>query len=239
MVENEFPDELEKYFQSSVGTPFEKLCNFTKYAPRQHLTKFVSKYEIFKKILNVEGAIIECGVRFGGGLMTFAQLSSIFEPVNYTRKIIGFDTFAGFPGISKKDFGSKNPHAHKGGMAVNSFNDLKNCIKLYDSNRFLSDYSKIELIKGDATKTIPKFIKDNPHTVVSLLYLDFDIYKPTKIAIENFIDRMPKGAIIAFDELNDKNWKGETQAVLETIGIKNLKISRFPFDTFFSYAVIE
>ena len=103
----------------------------------------------------------------------------------------------------------------------------------------MNDYPKVELIKGDATKTIPKFIKDNPHTVVSLLYLDFDIYKPTKVAIENFIDRMPKGAIIAFDELNDKNWKGETQAVLETVGIKNLRISRFPFDTFFSYAIIE
>ena len=239
MTDNEFPEELEKYFDSSVGSTFEKLCNFTKYMPRQHLTKFISKYEIFKKILNVEGAIVECGVRFGGGLMTFAQLSSIFEPVNYTRKIIGFDTFAGFPGISKKDFGSKNPEAHKGGMVANSFNDLKNCIKLHDSNRFLNDYPKVELIKGDATKTIPKFIKDNPHTVVSLLYLDFDIYKPTKVAIENFIDRMPKGAIIAFDELNDKNWKGETQAVLETVGIKNLRISRFPFDTFFSYAIIE
>jgi|TARA_B110000495_G_C23041306_1_gene624785 hypothetical protein len=235
----EFVEQLEKYFDSSTGTTYEKLSNFTKFAPRQHLTKFISKYEIFKKIIGVEGAIIECGVRFGGGLMTFAQLSSIFEPVNYTRKIVGFDTFSGFPGISKNDFGSKNPEAHKGGMAVNSFNDLKQCIELYDSNRFLSDYPKIELIKGDAVKTIPKYIKENPHTVVSLLYLDFDIYKPTKVALENFIDRMPKGAIIAFDELNDKNWKGETLAVLETVGIKNLKIQRFNFDTFFSYAVIE
>ena len=34
------------------------------------------------------------------------------------------------------------------------------------------------------------------------------------IALKNFISRMPKGAIIAFDELNNKNWPGETVALL-------------------------
>ena len=82
-------------------------------------------------------------------------------------------------------------------------------------------------------------MKNNPHTVVSLLYLDFDIYKPTKIALENFVPRMPKGSIIAFDELNSKEWPGETQSVLETLGIKNLKIERFPFNTFISYVVLN
>ena len=79
----------------------------------------------------------------------------------------------------------------------------------------------------------------NPHTIVSLLYLDFDVYEPTRIALENFIPRMPKGAIIAFDELNAPNWPGETLAVLETVGIRNLRIERFQFDTLISYAVLE
>ena len=47
---------------------------------------------MFKEILNVHG-IVECGVLYGNGTMTFAHLSSILEPVNFTRKIIGFDTF--------------------------------------------------------------------------------------------------------------------------------------------------
>ena len=29
-----------------------------------------------------------------------------------------------------------------------------------------------------------KYIKDNPHLIVSFLYLDFDIYSPTKVALE-------------------------------------------------------
>ena len=35
---------------------------------------------------------------------------------------------------------------------------------------------------------------------------------------------MPKGAIIAFDELNNKNWPGETVALLESIDINILKL---------------
>lgn len=235
----EFLKKLSKYFDEGYETTVEKLANFTKYIPRQNLTTFLAKYEIFKKVLEVEGAIVEGGVRFGGGLMTFAQLSSIFEPVNFNRKIIGFDTFTGFPSISKHDKGSVSKFAHKGGLASNSFSDLKKCIELYDENRFINHISKVELVKGDAVRTIPRYLEENPHLVVSLLYLDFDIYKPTKIALENFVPRMPKGAVIAFDELNRKVWVGETRALLDTIGINKLEIRRFNFEPHTSYAVLE
>ena len=234
-----FLRKLEEYFTNSNGNVVDKLSNFTKYVPRQNLTTFIAKYEIFKKILNVEGAIVECGVRFGGGLMTFAQLSTIFEPVNHTRKIIGFDTFSGFPNLTTHDRGSTSPFARKGGFSVNSFDDLKKCVELFDMNRFIGDIPKVELIKGNAIKTIPKYLKENPHTVVSLLYLDFDIYEPTKVALQNFVSRMPKGGVIVFDELNTKAWVGETKAVLDTLGIRNLRIERFNFNSYMSYAVLD
>lgn len=231
--------QLEDYFNNSVGTIAEKLENFAKYVPRQHLTNFLAKYEVFKKILHIQGSIIECGVFFGGGLMTFAQLSAIFEPVNSQRKIIGFDTFSGFPEISRFDKDSESEFVHKGGLAVSTYEDLKSSISLYDSNRFISHIPKVELIKGDATRTIPKYLKENPHTVISLLYLDFDIYKPTKVALESFVPRMPKGAVIVFDELNNKFWRGETKAVLDTMNLRDLKIERFSFNSYMSYAVLD
>ena len=234
----EFLEKLEEYYSNSIGTNVEKLSNFTKYVPRQNLTYFLTKYEIFKKILNVEGAIVECGVLFGGGLMAFAQFSSILEPINHQRKIIGFDTFSGFPRLTKHDYGSQSSLARKRGFAVDSFDDLKKCIKLYDQNRFLNHIPKVELVRGDASRTIPKYLKENPHTVVSLLYLDMDVYEPTKIALENFVPRMPKGSIIVFDELNTKQFTGETKAVLDTIGIRNLRIKRFSFNTGAAYTVL-
>ena len=50
---------------------------------------------------------------FGAGLMTWNQLSSIFEPVNHTRKIIGFDTFSGFTSLKQEDKGSTSEFAKK------------------------------------------------------------------------------------------------------------------------------
>jgi len=58
---------LESYFTDSVGSITERLENFAKYVPRQKLTHFISRYEMFKRVLQIQGSIIECGIRFGGG----------------------------------------------------------------------------------------------------------------------------------------------------------------------------
>ena len=88
----------------------------------------------------------------------------------------------------------------------------------------------IELVKGDANNTIPKYIDENQHLLISLLYLDFDLYKPTKTAIEHFLPRMPGGSIIAFDEVNNPQWAGETKALLETLQLKNYELKSFNFE---------
>jgi len=234
----DYLQQLDNYFKNSVGSNIEKLQNFPKYVPRQNLTTFLSKYEIFKKILDVPGSIIECGVSFGGSLMEFAQLSAIFEHVNFERKIIGFDTFSGFPSLSTIDKKSISKQAKKGGYSVDSFNDIKKCIELYDSNRFLNHFSKVEIIKGDAVKTIPKYVKNNPSLVVSLLYLDFLLYEPTKIAIENFIPKMPKGSLLVFNLIGENNWPGPTKALFDTLVTKKLEFKKFTFDPYVHYAIL-
>jgi len=234
----EFLKKLGEYFDSSIGTNVEKLQNFAKYVPRQDLTNFLARYEIFKKIQNIPGSIIECGVLFGGGLMTFAQLSSIFEPINFERKIIGFDTFSGLTKFSKYDKMSISEHAHEKAFSLNSLKDLEKCIEIYDKNRFLSHFPKVEIVKGDAVRTIPKYLKKNPATVVSLMYLDFVLYEPTKIALECIVPIMPKGSIIALNMLNDKHWPGVTKAIIDTIGIKDLKFERFSFTPYTQYIIL-
>jgi hypothetical protein len=69
--------------------------------------------------------------------------------------------------------------------------------------------------------------------------MDFDLYEPTKVALEAFVPRMPKGAILAFDELDNPIWPGETAALLESIGIKNLALQRLDFDPYIGFAVIS
>ena len=47
--------------------------------------------------MSLKGSVVECGVNLGGGIFSWAHFSSILEPYNYHRKIIGFDTFLGIP----------------------------------------------------------------------------------------------------------------------------------------------
>lgn len=236
--EIEYVKSLANFLKKSKFSDVEKVENFPIFTSRQTLAQFLFKYEIFKQILNVNGSIIECGVAFGSGIFTFAHLSTIFEPANHTRKIFGFDTFSGFPSISKFDTG-QDRELKKGGMRVDSYKELLDAIKIFDQNRPTAHITKLNLVKGDFKKTSKDFIKKNPHLIVSLLYLDFDLYEPTKIALKTFLPRMPIGSIIAFDEINHKEWPGETIAVMEECGIKNLEIKRYEFDSVRSYAIIK
>lgn len=215
--------------------------NSSLFVDRIQYSKIFAKYEIFKKTLNNPGSIIECGVKEGNGLMLFAKLSAIFEPYNFKRKIIGFDTFEGFPNLDVKDKSKSKAHKkiHKKGYNKGYLSILQNCIDDFDNNRPLSHIPKIELVKGDATKTIPKFIKKNSHVLVSLLYLDFDLYKPTKIALKNFLPRMTKGSIIVFDELNDPKWRGETMALLESFNLNKIKLEKFSYEPNLTYLSIN
>ncbi|HBB95721.1 MAG TPA: dTDP-6-deoxy-L-hexose 3-O-methyltransferase [Blastocatellia bacterium] len=236
--EQEVGRNIERIFTTCPDSVEIKLENFTKYVRRQHLKRFLALYEIFKLILPVKGSIVECGVFRGFGLMGWAKLSTMLEPEDLTRRIYGFDSFAGFPSASEKD---DNPVAAPtpGGLRADSYDELLALVDEYDRDRFLGHIPKVHLIKGDVTQTIPKFIVDEPHVVVSLLFLDLDLYEPTKVAIESFLPRMPKGAVIAFDELDNPMWPGETLALLESIGINRLRLQRFDWDPYISFAVLE
>ncbi|MFQ5534598.1 MAG: TylF/MycF/NovP-related O-methyltransferase [Sphingomonadales bacterium] len=221
-------------------TPWEtKMENFPKYVRRQNLTRFMALYEIFKQVVNVKGSVVECGVHHGFGVSTWCKLSAILEPVNLMRRVYGFDTFAGFPSVSEKDRSKTSMHVKKGDLAASAYDELLELAEIHDSTRFIGHVPKLELIKGDACKTIPDFIEKNPHVLVSLLYLDFDLYEPTKVALEHFLPRMPKGAIIAFDELDNALWPGETQAMLEFMDKYNFRIQRLDFDPYIGFAVLN
>lgn len=179
----------------------------------------------------------------GGGVMAFAKLCAGFDMLGNDRKIIGFDTFEGFPSLDDKDKQSvQHENLKPGGFQsfINIEEELQECIKEFDENRFIQQYKKIELVKGDACQTIPQYIKTHPHTLISLLYLDFDLYEPTKTALEHLAPRVVKGGIIAFDELNDENWMGETIAAFEYFhGFNHCRLQKFDFATNISYMVIE
>jgi len=234
--ENKAGARVADIFEANPESTEIKLENFPKYARRQYLKRFLAMYEVFKLAMPVKGSVVECGVFRGFGLMSWAKISTILEPENLTRRIYGFDTFEGFPSVNE---GDAKAGAAVGGLAADSYEELEQLIEEYDRDRFLGHIEKVKLVRGDICETAPKFLEENPHLVVSLLFIDCDLHDPTETALKTFVPRMPKGAVLAFDELDNPIWPGETLAALETLGLNNLRLRRLDWDPYISYAVIE
>lgn len=239
--EGQYKDDMEQHLKAlSERVQLSYLVNnFAKYVRRQELTRFLVRHELFKRILHVKGSVLECGVFSGNGVFSWAQLSAILEPVNFFRRIYGFDTFEGFPSVHKKDLeGASVPQWQKGDLRDDAYEDLCQCIQLFDANRFLPQFPKVELIKGDFMETGKSWLKENPHLLIALLYLDFDLYEPTMEALRLFLPRMPKGSILAFDEINNPMWPGETLALLESLELKNVEIQQMPYEPNMAWIVL-
>lgn len=236
-VEREAGQQTVEIFQRSSDSIEDRLATFPRYVRRAQVTRFLALYELFRRVLPVKGSIIECGVFRGFSLMSFAKISAVLEPNNLTRRIYGFDSFEGFPQVTREDHPETTATA-VGDLASASLKELRALIDVYDRDRFLGHIPKVQLIEGDLTHTLPQFVEDNPHLMVSLLFLDVDLYEPTKVALETVLPRMPSGAVLAFDELDNPAWPGETQAALETVGLRKLPLRRFEFDPYIAYAEV-
>lgn len=220
----------------------EKLENFTNWVRGRDLARFLFRSEIYRSILNVPGVVIEAGVLYGGSLSTWVHLGEIYEPVNYGRRVIGFDTFTGFPHVNEVDKPEqqKFPEYYQAGTfsAETVEQDIREVFSMLDQTRKLAQIPRVELVKGDICDTLPAMIERDKSMLVSLLHVDIDLYEPTKAAIATCLPRMPKGAVICFDELCYRDWPGETAAVLELFDLNTLHIQRSPYVPNIAYVTI-
>jgi hypothetical protein len=115
--------------------------------------------------------------------------------------------------------------------------ELQQLTAIHDRNRPLGHIPKVEFVAGDAGQTIQRYIEEHQHLLISLLYLDFDLYEPTKTALQCLYPRVVKGGIVAFDELNCAEFPGETIALMETLNLAQVNLRRFQLDPYISYFV--
>lgn len=205
------------------------------FARRQRLAQYICVVKLFERILGVSGSIIECGVDKGGTLMLYMQLCSVFEPFGIGRKVYGFDTF-------DRDRPTTLP-ANRISDDLNAsnesdFDNLLSIIRMHDLNRPASHLSKCELIRGDATQTIPAFVNSHPELIVALLHLDFGDYEGTRVALEKFLPLMPKGAVVAINTLNFPKWLGDNIAFKELIDINKVRLERYAFNPWTTFYVV-
>lgn len=217
----------------------EKVAQTALFLKRQELSKILFLNHIYQLIKDSHGIMIEFGVRWGQNLVTLSNLRGIYEPFNYGRKLVGFDTFQGFVNVNRKD--GKHKIIKNGAFSVSQnyevyLSEILNC---HHNESPLNHIQKNELRKGDAVIEFKKYLEEHPETIVSFAYFDFDIYQPTKECLKLLLPLMPKGAVIGFDELLDPQFPGETIALKEIMALREYKLYKNPFGGIQSYLILE
>ena len=191
----------KKYLKmiNSIGLKNEKLFfvkNFGAIAGNQSLFKYFKIFEIIISISKLKGDIIELGVWRGNNLIFIKKVADYF---NLKKKIFGYDWFEGLKEFGKNDI-KLNKRKYKGN---------KNFIKKLIEDQKLS---KMYLIDDDVKNFETHFDKKQKFCLV---YLDLDLYKPTKEVLEIIDKYLVKNGLIVFDQAQKKEWVGEKKALIE------------------------
>tara|TARA_B100001250_G_scaffold412108_1_gene442467 strand:+ start:34 stop:804 length:771 start_codon:yes stop_codon:yes gene_type:complete len=183
---------------------------------------------LYQKNLELHGDVFLFGLRWGRELSLLESLRTIYEPYNSSRKIIGFDSFRGFPKITQKDKSSHSPNLEAGNLSTTSnyINHLSDVLTVRRKLDPLPNIERTFIVKGEAPKSLNDHLKEHPETIISFAYFDFDLYEPTLECIKLIIPHLTKGALIGFDELNSFICPGETVAFRELLGLNKYKVNR-------------
>ena len=237
--EYQIRESLLDLFKKNPITDSHILGNLGLFLEPKFLSRILFMDHLYKLSVETQGIVAEFGTHWGTNSILFSALRGIYEPFNRHRKILAFDTFEGFPSIHKKD--GKSDLMEKSNLSVPDGYD-KFLIDLFQTHEKLSPLDhiqKFEVIKGDASLELKKYIKKNPHTIFSLLYFDFDIYKPTLDCLKIIKNHIVKGTVIGFDELIDDDSPGETLALKEVFDLNKIALKRFRYASRVSYFIVD
>ncbi|PIP63146.1 hypothetical protein COW98_00205 [Candidatus Roizmanbacteria bacterium CG22_combo_CG10-13_8_21_14_all_35_9] len=166
--------------------------------------------ELINSLNNVNGSLAEVGAFEGGnalcGLNFMTKLNS--------KKFYVFDSFEGFPELSKND----PLNFHKGDYNIEAtFQDIKNSFLVFP---------EAIVIKGFVPETFKEISGEEKF---SLVFYDCDIYQPAIDTFNFFWDKIvPGGYLLIHDyETQEGGFTGVKKATNEFFGQKNVKIFSF------------
>lgn len=230
--------QLAEAVRNNAMPDWDLLRNVSMFARPQELRRFLFMNEIYQRQMAVPGVIMEFGVRWGKNLSHFQSLRAIHEPYNSGRRVIGFDTFEGFPSTADADGAHELIRAGSLNVGEHYEKFLDGVLSALENESPVAELKKFELVKGDVRQTLPAYLEAHPETVVSMAYLDMDLYEPTRDTLRHLAAVMPKGGVIVFDEFGHDVFPGETLAVKEVLGIDRLHLIRSPYAMHEAYVVL-
>jgi hypothetical protein len=232
-------EKLYQLFRDRPMPDEQLLTTLGLYMRSSALAKILFCNEAYQLILNQPGVIFEFGTWWGQNLVLFENLRAIYEPFNQSRRVVGFDTFAGYQTISEQDRPSETIKI--GGYTTSAGYDgyLNELIDYHEKNNVLANVKKHRIVKGNVIATVPKFLADAPETIIALAYFDMAVYEPTKACLEAIKPHLVKGSVVMLDELNSSEYPGETVAFKEVFRDVKVSFRRSQFMTDRTFITIE
>ncbi len=199
---------------------------FAVYTNRRSFIRQLAHYELFKLTVELPGHYLDFGVYFGKSFFSWHKFLEIFTPTATHKKVIGFDTFAGFPGLAPED-GASDPTVQKGpgGLSSASFlAEFRELLDLHNQDAVLP-VGRGTIVQGDVCKTLPQWLEQNPEARFCLCSLDLDLYEPTAVVLAGCWDRIVPGGVLLLDEYATSRWPGETKAWDDFAASRGLNIT--------------
>lgn len=174
-----------------TGSPFELEHGFYHSSDPSRISKLLDRWFLYQKVLNLQGSIYELGVFQGVGVIQWATFNKI---TGSNSDILGFDTFSKFPNCSEKD-----DLAYVGNFLKNAGNQSirRDALMKILVEKDIAD--NVLLIEGNFCDTIQRKEMIKP----KLINLDFDLYFPSKVAIETLWLRLQVGGILIIDDYDE------------------------------------
>jgi hypothetical protein len=232
-------ETMKRLFEETPLPLDDLMVNLPLYMRSSIVAKLLWVNELYEMIAPVPGAIMEFGVWWGANLALFESLRAVHEPYNYNRRIVGFDTFSGYPEAQPED--GDDPLVHRGAYSVGASHPayLDELLACHERENPMAHIRKHELVAGDATATIQGYLEAHPETIVALAYFDMQLYEPTKACLEAIRPHLTKGSVLAMDELNAAEFPGETVAYREVLGLDRYALRRSRFLPDRTYVIVE
>ena len=183
-----------------------------KYLEKSEFKYVLWLYEIYKRIHEVPGHIVELGVAYGRNTIIFSHLMQMHNEQDI-RKYIGFDTFDGYTDQTLATDKQLSSSAWKN-ISIE---------KIQQRISVAGNFNNYEFIKGDLNETLAEYLNLNPDFRAALLYVDCNAYQPALNGMRLMKDFMSPGGIICIDE---KRQGGETRALIEFCKENNLRFMK-------------
>ena len=187
--------------------PIEMIYHFLVFVGDVNLARFISFFEIFKKVKGLSGHIADIGTWKGASFFTFVKFVKIFEKYSQTQ-VYGFDWFKGMKQ-------GKNDNKKYNNKYLANYKSLKKMINLQN----LQDIAVLE--KMNLNTQFKKYLEKNKWLRFKLVFIDCGSEKVLQNTIKYVWPKIVRNGILILDHYNNHVSPTESKILEKYIG-KNL-----------------